>query len=634
MLFVSYYLPHPIMLSIYLLYSTFLMSPLLSVPSISLLIAQFSSMSHLCQPSKLLSLSIQVLNGVSYHFGGIHDLVFSNNCSVLVENSEVVSVPCDPYHPALVIKFPFGQDHPLLDKSHKYFNFQRTCYPDICSFLLSFNWLETIVSLDVDQATNAFYDALHFCDLNFVPEVSYSPSNFPLCYNSFIAQTECKLKTNPPSFWDFVWKSKSSDGIPYTVHFDKKIGSGPESVSSLFSSSFSTVYATPSSSHTPVISFSHFNLPSNFSFTTYDVELSLSTLKTSKSAGPDSLPGTFLYNIRSALYIPLWLIFRCSLDTGTFPSIALDLPTLGCISCHKLCFKKNLIKLKNMKSPILHEYWSNLIEFVQENNLLNLFVCKNCLKIFRSAKMPAQCILNDFCDTIQDEIHNMEVEYLECEGNDSHTEVENVLLIENSKDDYVSINKEHENGTSEEARQAANPLQGINSPKLQAMLSSSAQRGAEQNLETALANLKSIIKQQYKALNVLLTNVEHLKTTKDKTKSPTVMKAMDEVIGSSEALKTVTSSVHSAVYETEKVAIRAKNTDQHTMSRTIQETILKVCEDLKDRLDKQQEDIKDLKNSQAAPASSYSSKARVQKKIPSIVANPMAGQPTAELRNI
>lgn len=37
----------------------------------------------------------------------------------------------------------------------------------------------------------------------------------------------------------------------------------------------------------------------------------------------------------------------------------------------------------------------------------------------------------------------MEVEYLECEGNDSHTEVENVLLIENSKDDYVSINKEH-----------------------------------------------------------------------------------------------------------------------------------------------------------------------------------------------
>jgi len=87
---------------------------------------------------------------------------------------------------------------------------------------------------------------------------------------------------------------------------------------------------------------------------------------------------------------------------------ALDLPTLACISCHKLCFKKNLIELKNMKSPILHEDWSNLIEFVQENNLLNEFVCKNCLKIFRSAKMPAQCILNDlFSPTTPDVIFSL-----------------------------------------------------------------------------------------------------------------------------------------------------------------------------------------------------------------------------------
>jgi len=44
-------------------------------------------------------------------------------------------------------------------------------------------------------------------------------------------------------------------------------------------------------------------------------------LKTYKSAGPDGLPGTFIYNIRSALCFPLWLIFRRSLDTGTFPSM-------------------------------------------------------------------------------------------------------------------------------------------------------------------------------------------------------------------------------------------------------------------------------------------------------------------------
>jgi len=151
---------------------------------------------------------------------------------------------------------------------------------------MSFNWFETIVSLDVDQATNALYDALHFCVLKFVFEVNYCPSTFPLwfskdfkslvlskkrayakykvprcpkdynefsnlrarykyeyksCHKSFLAQTEGKLKTNPRSFWDFVRKNKSSDGIPYTVHFDDKISSGTESISSLFSSYFSTV---------------------------------------------------------------------------------------------------------------------------------------------------------------------------------------------------------------------------------------------------------------------------------------------------------------------------------------------------------------------------------------------------------
>jgi hypothetical protein len=68
----------------------------------------------------------------------------------------------------------------------------------------------------------------------------------------------------------------------------------------------------------------------------------------------------------------------------------------------------NLIELKNMNSPILHEDWSNHIQYIQENNLPNEFVCKNCLKIFRSAKMPAQCIFIDlFSPTTPDVIFSL-----------------------------------------------------------------------------------------------------------------------------------------------------------------------------------------------------------------------------------
>ncbi|KAF0757238.1 Reverse transcriptase domain-containing protein, partial [Aphis craccivora] len=204
-----------------------------------------------CVPDIFAFNNFYQLNGISNHIGGSLNLVFSNNCSVLVEKSEVFSVPV----------------HAI-----------RTD----CSFLMSFNWFETIVSLD---ATNALYDALNFCLLNFVPEVmSRCPKDYnefsnlwgrykyeyKSCYKSFLAQTECKLKTNPRSFWDFVQKNKSSDGISYTVGF------GTEPISNLFSSYFSTVYAT------------------NCFFTTNDVELGLSILKTSKSAGTDGLPGTYI----------------------------------------------------------------------------------------------------------------------------------------------------------------------------------------------------------------------------------------------------------------------------------------------------------------------------------------------------
>jgi len=35
------------------------------------------------------------------------------------------------------------------------------------------------LSLDVNSATNAFYDALHSCILQFVPKASFTPSKFP-----------------------------------------------------------------------------------------------------------------------------------------------------------------------------------------------------------------------------------------------------------------------------------------------------------------------------------------------------------------------------------------------------------------------------------------------------------------------
>jgi hypothetical protein len=306
------------------------------------------------------------INGVPNSFGTFLDLVFSNDIRISVEKADVVTVPCDPYHPALDILISLEEVVPILNTSHKYFDFRRGSYSKICSFLESFNWLETITILDIDSATSTLYDALYFSILNFVPEINYVPSKFPRwfskdlksivfdkkrahakykvsrspqdyevfsnlrarykseskkCYNSFLTHTETMLNLNPRSFWDFVRKNKCNNGIPNTVHFDGLQCSGNASVSNLFSSYFNTVYVSQPLNNHPIIPSSQYALPSNCSFSMEDVETGLEKLKNVKSVGPDGISGTFLYNIKSSLCFPLWLIFRRSMDAGVFPSM-------------------------------------------------------------------------------------------------------------------------------------------------------------------------------------------------------------------------------------------------------------------------------------------------------------------------
>lgn len=304
------------------------------------------------------------LNSVSNSSGNILDLVFSNNPNTCISKSDTVVVPSDSYHPAVDLIFTFNHELPSIDNTHNFFDFSKGCYTQICSFLTSFNWLLTITTLDIDSATHALYDALHYCVLNFVPEVKYKPSKFPswfsrdlksivwekrkkhakykstqcpcdysklstllaqykieykICHSEFLSRTEIRLNQNPRSFWDFVRKHKSGTGIPNSVSYNDVTSSGPESVPHIFSSYFNSVYLPNFHNHydhgTP---FSHHDLPSDCIFSVDDVDAGLSALKNVKSTGPDGLSGTFLFNIKSALCYPLWLLFRRFMDLGVF----------------------------------------------------------------------------------------------------------------------------------------------------------------------------------------------------------------------------------------------------------------------------------------------------------------------------
>jgi len=97
----------------------------------------------------------------------------------------------------------------------------------------------------------------------------------------------------------------------------------------------------------------------------------------------------------------------------------------------------------------------------------------------------------------------------------------------------------------------------ITTSKLNGMLTSSSTSKKKQPcMQTAIGNLKSTIKLQYKQISAILVAIDQLSACREKIKSPVVIDAIDQTIKSTENLKSSTASVHSAFYEAEKAATR------------------------------------------------------------------------------
>jgi hypothetical protein len=331
-----------------------------------LIYSSSSGASGSCVPETFASLNFFQRNFVLNSTQSTLDLLFSNINTVAVERSLNPLVPCDSFHPALEISLLAQRSIPYANNSHTFFDFRNADYSKIISFLNSYNWPETLQNQDVNSAAYCLYDALHSSILNFVPESLYTQSKFPLwytkelktlvfakkqahaafkashnrmdysafsflrarfkymskkCYKAYLLRTESQILNHPKKFWKFVNRRRSNSGIPNLMHLDDLHCSGKEQIANMFSTYFCSVFKPPHSTATPNNPFLYHSLPSNSFFSVSDIESKLNELSTTKSAGPDGIPGSFLANIKSAISIPLWIIFRRSLDEGIFPDI-------------------------------------------------------------------------------------------------------------------------------------------------------------------------------------------------------------------------------------------------------------------------------------------------------------------------
>ncbi|XP_029342108.1 uncharacterized protein LOC115033529 [Acyrthosiphon pisum] len=296
-----------------------------------------------CIPESFTTNGFFQKNNIYNSTNSILDLVFCNDKALTVEKSLDPLVPIDKYHPALNILLPFGLPVPSCKQSHKFYNFRKGDYGNIRSFMSSFNWSSTFSQYDLNSAVNVLYDALHKSILNHISLVSFNESTFPpcvndyrefsllraklkyetkRCYRDFIHRTETILRIKPNDFWKFVRNNYTQNCISKEMSYNEFTSSNEQEVANLFSAYFFSVYSTKRVDFdAKQIDVPAFDLPNNAFFSAEDEFHGLSSLENVWSIGPDGLSGHFLFELRTIIAYPLWLLFRRTLDEGTFPSM-------------------------------------------------------------------------------------------------------------------------------------------------------------------------------------------------------------------------------------------------------------------------------------------------------------------------
>ena len=72
----------------------------------------------------------------------------------------------------------------------------------------------------------------------------------------------------------------------------------------------------------------------------------------------------------------------------------LDTAKNACISCEKLCYRKEVIKIADMRKPLTSKSWENFSVFAEKNGLYSDFICKYCKEKFQRNQMPPTCVKN------------------------------------------------------------------------------------------------------------------------------------------------------------------------------------------------------------------------------------------------
>jgi hypothetical protein len=192
------------------------------------------------------------------------------------------------------------------------------------------------------------------------------------------------IKKNPKFFYKYARKHSQTkseigpllnqDGVP--VHSSTQM-------SEMFRNQFDSVYSTPVPEKIVAnpgnfFSASHLNPPypslTDIDFSIEDVIKAIDQLKIDSAPGPDAIPAVFLKKCKTELSLPIFMIWRKSLDLGTIPDM---LKSATVIPIHKgdsraVPSNYRPISLTSHITKLLERIIrERLVTYLESNNLMN-----------------------------------------------------------------------------------------------------------------------------------------------------------------------------------------------------------------------------------------------------------------------
>lgn len=141
-----------------------------------------------------------------------------------------------------------------------------------------------------------------------------------ICQKQYHNKIEANICKNSKLFWRYIKdKRKGQSTFPTKMKMNNITATTGPDIANLFASQFSSVYSSnepTNSKYVPITNNHIFKIKVNES----EVSMAIKRLNIDKGSGPDNIPPLFIKRCRTAITLPLTIIFNRSLQDGVFPT--------------------------------------------------------------------------------------------------------------------------------------------------------------------------------------------------------------------------------------------------------------------------------------------------------------------------